>query len=119
MLSQAKPKFFFHLNAFVFSVMNSAEEFDSNPFNFQPLKRRKNPTLKSQKVKRVKTTNPSQKPTYVQKTLNFNAEIEKPIEQQQRKSEGILVFFDSLRRDIIARLLIFQCVLSARFLWIY
>ena len=108
-----------HNSAYLFSVMNSTEEFDSNPFNFQPLKRRKNPTLKSQKVKRLKKTNPSQKPTYVQKTLNFNAEIEKPVEQQQRKNEGILVFFDSLRRDIIARLLIFQCVLSVRFLLTY
>ena len=99
--------------------MNSSDSEESNPFNFKPLKRRKKPLLKSQKVKRVKTTNPSQKPTYVQKTLNFNAEIEKPIEQQQRKNEGIILFFDFLRRDIIARLLIFQCVLSARFLLTY
>ena len=98
--------------------MNSSEEFDSNPFNFQPLKRRKNPISKSQKVKRVKTTNPipSQKPTYVQKTLDFRTEIEKPVEQQPGKIqiEGILVSL--MRRRHYC--LIFQCVLSARFLWI-
>ena len=71
---------------------DSSEEFDSNPFNFRPLKRRKNPLLKSQKAKRVKNTNPipSQKPTFVQKTLNIRTETEKPVEQQ-RKIAGILV----------------------------
>ena len=99
--------------------MNSSdsEEFDSNPFNFKPLKRRKKPLLKSQKVKRVKTSNPitSQKPTYVQKTLSFRTEIEKPFDQQQRKIEGILV---NILVSLELYCVIFQCVLCARFLWI-
>lgn len=70
---------------------SSSDEFDSDPFNFQPLKRRKNPTLKSQKAKSVKTTNhiSSQKPTYVQKTLELKTDSEKPVEQQHVDCEGI------------------------------
>ena len=77
----------------IFSAMNSSDSEESNPFNFKPLKRRKKHLLKSQKVKRVRTSNPitSQKPTFVQKTLNFRTEIEKPVDQQQLKIEGILV----------------------------
>ena len=76
--------------------INSSEEFDSDPFNFRPLKRRRNPLLKSQKAKRVKNTNPipipspSQKPTFVKKTLKFRTDPEKPVEQQP-KIGGILV----------------------------
>ena len=97
--------------------MNSSEEFDSNPFNYQPLKRRKKPLLKSQTVKRVKTSNPitSQKPTYVQKTLSFRNEIEKPLDQKQRKMEGILV---NILVSVRLYCVIFQSVLCARFLWI-
>ena len=65
------------------TVMNDInnEEFDPNPFNFKPLKRRKNPALKSPKAKRVKNTKPitSQKPTHVQKTLSFRTERENPV----------------------------------------
>ena len=58
------------------------EDFDPNPFNFKPLKRRKNPALKSPKAKRVKNTKSitSQKPTHVQKTLSFRTERENPVE---------------------------------------
>ena len=95
--------------------MNSSEEFDSNPFNYQPLKRRKKSLLKPQTVKRVKTSYPitSQKPTYVQKTLSFRTETGKPFDQKQRKIEGNLVnILVSLRLYCV----IFQSVLCARFL---
>ena len=61
------------------------EEFDPNPFNFKPLKRRKNPALKSPKAKRVKKTKPitSQKPKHVQKTLSFRTNKENPLKGGQ------------------------------------
>ena len=78
--------------------METSDEVDSNPFNFQPLKRRKTKTQTqtqrslTPKAKRQKTnkSGPNPRDKYVQKTLQFGPVPDKPSRLPSPEVEGKL-----------------------------
>ena len=68
---------------------DSGEEFDPNPFNFKPLKRRRLSKKKLKETKRSNSSKPSdsQRNKYVQKTLQFGTDQLSKVKAIEKQSE--------------------------------